>query len=132
MAVIQTAEAADGEGYERRMLANSAQFRRLVVATTTTWTDRQEGGRQVDEMTMEAKIQATRVDLTSPTVHPTLGQCRKKCAHITTDRNEREHHAQALFKYSGRLYCCSGALPAMHGYEFDIELAKGLMKIRSR
>jgi hypothetical protein len=40
------------------------------VAAAANWSDRQEGQRRVDEMTMAAKIQATRVDLTSPTVHP--------------------------------------------------------------
>jgi hypothetical protein len=48
---------------------------------------------------------------------------RGKCKHIP-DRNEREHYAQALFKHSKRLYC-SGALPAMHGYELDMELEEG-------
>jgi hypothetical protein len=45
-------------------------------------------------MTIEPKMQATRLDLTSQTVHPTLEQCRKKCAHIP-DWNERKHYAQA-------------------------------------
>ncbi len=70
VAVIQYAEAASSVGHE---------YERLVLANT-------------------AKIQATRVDLTSPTVHPTLEQCRGKCKHL-----------QERVEYSKRFYC-SGAL----------------------
>ena len=130
VAAIRDVETASDacHPYEQLVLANTVDFRLRGVGAAAAWSDRQQGERRVGEMTMEAKIQATRVDLTSPTVHPTLEQCRKKCDHIP-DRNEREHYAQALFKYSKRFYC-SGALPAMRGYEFDIELdegAKGFM-----
>ncbi len=132
VAAILYTEAASGAGhdYEQLVLTNTSDFldstddfRRHGVVAATTWSDRREGERCVGEMSMEAKIQATRVDLTSPTVHPTLEQCHMKCKHIQ-DRNEREHYAEDLFKYSKRFYC-SGALPSMKGYEFDIDITAG-------
>ena len=89
-----------------------------ATIASADYAERLEHIKQLDAA-KKAKIDATLVDLTSPTQHPTLEDCRAKSAHLL-DPDQRERAAQLLFKHRGRFYK-GGQLPPMKGYKFNVQ-----------